>query len=66
MKPTIAFLLLLAVGRATPAAAQLTTPNAAGISFGHIHLYVSDVAAQQKFWTTLGGVSTANLSRGLA
>jgi catechol 2,3-dioxygenase-like lactoylglutathione lyase family enzyme len=60
MKPTIAFLLLLAVGRATPAAAQLTTPNAAGISFGHLHLYVSDVAAQQKFWTTLGGVPTAN------
>jgi catechol 2,3-dioxygenase-like lactoylglutathione lyase family enzyme len=59
MKLMIASVLLL-VALATPAAAQLPTPNAAGISPGHIHLYVSDVAAQQKFWETLGGVRTAN------
>src|SRR3982750_2161315 len=60
MKPTIAFVFLLAMAAAMPAAAQLAAPNAAGVRPGHIHLYVSDVAAQQKFWTTLGGVATAN------
>src|SRR3954463_10286588 len=60
MKPTIAFVFLLAMAAAMPATAQLTAPNQAGVRLGHIHLYVSDVAAQQKFWATLGGVPTAN------
>jgi catechol 2,3-dioxygenase-like lactoylglutathione lyase family enzyme len=60
MKPAIASVVLLVVALASPAAAQLPAPNAAGVSPGHIHLYVSDVAAQQKFWATLGGVPVAN------
>jgi catechol 2,3-dioxygenase-like lactoylglutathione lyase family enzyme len=60
MKPTIASVLLLAVAFTMPAAAQLAPPNAAGVTLGHIHLYVSDMPAQQKFWATLGGVATAN------
>jgi catechol 2,3-dioxygenase-like lactoylglutathione lyase family enzyme len=60
MKPTIASIFLLAAAFAMPAAAQLAPKNDAGISWGHIHLYVSDVPAQQKFWATLGGVPTAN------
>jgi len=60
MKTTIASVLLLAVAFSTPAAGQLTAPNPAGVRLGHIHLYVSDVPAQQKFWATLGGVPTAN------
>src|SRR3954465_1991339 len=60
MKTTLAFVLVLAMAVARPAAAQLTAPNPAGVRLGHIHLYVSDVAAQQKFWATLGGVPTAN------
>jgi catechol 2,3-dioxygenase-like lactoylglutathione lyase family enzyme len=56
----MAFVFLLAAALAAPAAAQLTTPNAAGVSLGHIHLYVRDVAAQQKFWATLGGMPVAN------
>ncbi len=60
MKSTIAFVFLLAAAFALPAAGQLATPNAAGISLGHIHLYVSDVSAQQKFWATMGGVAMAN------
>jgi catechol 2,3-dioxygenase-like lactoylglutathione lyase family enzyme len=60
MKTTIASVLLLAVAFSMPAAGQLTAPNAAGVRLGHIHLYVSDVAAQQKFWATLGGIPTAN------
>jgi catechol 2,3-dioxygenase-like lactoylglutathione lyase family enzyme len=60
MKAKIAFVSFLAVAFAMPAAAQLAPPNAAGVSAGHIHLYVSDVPAQQKFWATMGGVATAN------
>jgi catechol 2,3-dioxygenase-like lactoylglutathione lyase family enzyme len=60
MNATIASVLLLAVAFTMPAAAQLATPNAAGVSLGHIHLYVSDVAAQQKFWAVMGGVPVAN------
>jgi len=60
MKTTVASVLLLAMAFSMPAAGQLTAPNAAGVSLGHIHLYVSDVPAQQKFWATLGGVPTAN------
>ena len=60
MKTTIASVFLLAAAFAMPAAGQLTAPNAAGVSLGHLHLYVSDVPAQQKFWATLGGVPMAN------
>jgi catechol 2,3-dioxygenase-like lactoylglutathione lyase family enzyme len=60
MKPTTTCLVLLTLALASPAAGQLPAKNAAGISPGHLHLYVSDVAAQQKFWETLGGVKTAN------
>lgn len=60
MKTTIAFVFLLAAAFAMPAAAQLATPNAAGVSLGHIHLYVSDVPTQQKFWGAMGGVPVVN------
>src|SRR5262245_7992902 len=60
MKTTIAFVFLLAAAFAMPAAGQLATPNAAGVSLGHLHLYVSDVPAQQKFWAAMGGIPTAN------
>jgi catechol 2,3-dioxygenase-like lactoylglutathione lyase family enzyme len=60
MKSTIALIPLLVAAFASPAAGQLAAPNSAGVSLGHIHLYVSDVAAQQKFWATLGGVPVAN------
>ena len=60
MKIRIAFVLLLAVAFTMPAAGQLAPKNAAGVSAGHIHLYVSDVAAQQKFWAAMGGIPTAN------
>jgi catechol 2,3-dioxygenase-like lactoylglutathione lyase family enzyme len=59
MKSMIATALLL-TAFTIPAAAQLAAPNAAGVRLGHIHLYVSDVPTQQKFWTVMGGVPTAN------
>jgi catechol 2,3-dioxygenase-like lactoylglutathione lyase family enzyme len=52
------FLILML---ATAMFGQLAPPNAAGVSMGHIHLYVQDVAAQQSFWTTMmGGLPVAN------
>jgi len=60
MKAIIAFVFLLAAAFTMPAAGQLAAPNAAGVSLGHIHLYVGDVAAHQKFWTMMGGVPVAN------
>jgi catechol 2,3-dioxygenase-like lactoylglutathione lyase family enzyme len=46
------FLLL---GAATTATAQLSPPNGAGVAMGHLHYYVRDVAANQRFWESLGG-----------
>jgi catechol 2,3-dioxygenase-like lactoylglutathione lyase family enzyme len=60
MKSKIACIFLMAIVFAVPAAAQLAPQNAAGVSAGHIHLYVSDVPTQQKFWATMGGVPVAN------
>jgi catechol 2,3-dioxygenase-like lactoylglutathione lyase family enzyme len=44
-----------------PASAQLAPPNSAGVTMGHIHLFVKDVEAQKKFWTeTMGGTVVQN------
>ena len=39
----------------SPASAQLAAPNSAGSSFGHLHINASDVDAQVRFWTGVGG-----------
>jgi len=39
----------------TVVAAQLAAPNARGVAIGHVHVFTSDVAAQSRFWSTLGG-----------
>jgi catechol 2,3-dioxygenase-like lactoylglutathione lyase family enzyme len=50
-----ALVLALGVFMAAPAFAQLAAPNASGVAIGHIHINASDVDAQSKFWTTVGG-----------
>ena len=40
----------LALALASPAYAQLAPPNAAGITYGHVHLSTSDIEAQKKMW----------------
>ena len=46
---------------AMPAGAQLAAPNSSGVTMGHIHLFVKDVEAQKKFWTTtMGGTVVQN------
>jgi catechol 2,3-dioxygenase-like lactoylglutathione lyase family enzyme len=46
---------------AIPGAAQLVPPNGnRGVSMGHLHLTVKDVAEQTKFWTDFGGRPVKN------
>ena len=49
----MALALLLAV--AGPARAQLSPMNAAGITYGHVHLNVSDLEVQKKLWVDMFG-----------
>ena len=37
------------------APAQISPPNAAGVTMGHLHYVVSDIAANRDFWLRLGG-----------
>lgn len=46
-------LMLLVAG---PAFSQLSAPNPAGVSMGHLHYHVRDVEANRRFWMSLGGV----------
>ncbi len=55
------FLLLAALFAALPARAQLAPPNSAGVTMGHMHLFVKDVEAQKHFWTAeIGGTVVQN------
>jgi catechol 2,3-dioxygenase-like lactoylglutathione lyase family enzyme len=40
----------LAISFAVPAHAQLAPPNAAGVTYGHVHLTVSDLELHKKLW----------------
>jgi catechol 2,3-dioxygenase-like lactoylglutathione lyase family enzyme len=54
-------LLIAAAFLVIPAGAQLAPANSAGVTMGHIHLFVKDVEAQKKFWTTeIGGTVVMN------
>ena len=48
---SLALLLTVAV----PARAQLTPMNAAGITYGHVHLNVDDVEVHRKLWVEMFG-----------
>ena len=48
---------VLALSFALPAHAQLAPPNAAGITYGHVHLSVKDIEVHKKLWVDhFGGV----------
>ena len=52
---SVASVAVLAI--ATPAYAQLAPPNAAGVTFGHVHLNVKDINVHRKLWVEhFGGV----------
>ena len=48
-----AFLLIVFAAHAS--FAQLAAPNASGVAAGHVHINASDVDAQVRFWTAVGG-----------
>lgn len=43
---------------ARPGAAQIPAHNSAGVAAGHEHFRATDIAAAERFWTSLGGVIT--------
>ena len=51
------FTLALALTLLSPLGAQLLPPNDAGVTMGHVHLNVTDVEAQRKFWTEQFGAT---------
>jgi len=56
-------LFALATLAALPLAAQLAPPNNAGVTMGHVHMYVKSVDAQTQFWTSMmGGKAVATRS----
>ena len=50
----------LAILGAASAFGQFAPPNDAGVALGHIHLFVKDVAAQQRFFTQMMGGTALN------
>src|ERR1700692_3906302 len=57
----IGTLCIIALLTAASLPAQLTAPNAAGVTLGHIHLIVKDVDAQTRFLVDmLGGTVVMN------
>ncbi|HZI80187.1 MAG TPA: VOC family protein [Vicinamibacterales bacterium] len=50
-------------GQAQNARSSLAAPNAAGVSMGHLHYRVRDVAANRRFWVALGGQPVAASKR---
>jgi catechol 2,3-dioxygenase-like lactoylglutathione lyase family enzyme len=47
------------LGLASPAYAQLAVPNDAGLTYGHVHLNVSDIELHKQLWVDhFGGVVT--------
>jgi len=46
---------LLIAASSAPMLAQLADPNASGISYGHLHMFVADPEAERKIWVDLLG-----------
>lgn len=46
----LASVCLVALAIATPVHAQLAAPNAAGVTYGHVHLSVTDIELHKKLW----------------
>ena len=61
VKVRFVLLLIAAALAVLPGSAQLAPPNDAGVTMGHIHLFVKDVEAQKHFWTAeMGGTVVQN------
>ena len=49
IKSPVAIAVLSIVLGSAPLSAQLASPNAMGVSIGHVHINARDIAAQQRF-----------------
>ena len=57
MRLLLTIVALLAL--VSPAHAQLAVPNEAGLTYGHVHLNVTDVELHKRLWVEhFGGVVT--------
>jgi catechol 2,3-dioxygenase-like lactoylglutathione lyase family enzyme len=54
MRKLILALICAALLPMSDARAQLFAPNATGVSMGHLHYFVRDIAKNRKFWIDLG------------
>ena len=54
MTRALAISVLAAATIHTVAAGQLAPPNGQGVAIGHVHVFTNDVAAQARFWATVG------------
>jgi catechol 2,3-dioxygenase-like lactoylglutathione lyase family enzyme len=52
--------LCLFAASAAPLFAQLSAPNEAGVSLGHVHLVLKDVEGQKKLWVDILGAQASN------
>jgi catechol 2,3-dioxygenase-like lactoylglutathione lyase family enzyme len=52
---------ILLLGLSAGMHAQLATPNASGVTMGHLHLYSKDTEAQTKFWVAVLGAQETKL-----
>ena len=55
MRKLLPLVCLVVLWPAGASWAQLSAPNAAGVSMGHLHYFVKDVEANKTFWMALGG-----------
>jgi catechol 2,3-dioxygenase-like lactoylglutathione lyase family enzyme len=60
IKSPAAIAVLSIVFGGVPLSAQLASPNAIGVSIGHVHINARDIAAQQRFWVQVGGTLVHN------
>jgi len=60
IKSLAAIVVLNIILGSAPLSAQLATPNAMGVSIGHVHVNARDLEAQQRFWPQLGGTLVHN------
>jgi uncharacterized glyoxalase superfamily protein PhnB len=59
MSRSVYTLALLLLAQTLPVSAQLSPPNGSGVAMGHLHYYVRDLEANQRFWEALGGEAGA-------
>lgn len=57
---TAALLCAVLLAPSSQAFAQLASPNAAGVAWGHVHLFGKDIEVLRRFLVLLGGVPTQN------